>query len=211
MNTKFWSLAAILAVGTACLDDEKTEEEEGEETSEPTSEPSAEEPAGEPSTEEPAAEPSYAYITQSFSGSATVAPGTSYEGTETLSVGVNDTAGTGNLSTELIWSVVGTPAEDPADCADCVFSFDLNLTFDAAASTDPDGSGEDFVFSYAFGTSSYGENTLFYGNEAYGWSPWLVDGESQADLAGTAHAQEVSFDGTNFTYSDGTVDFYYYY
>lgn len=209
MNAKFWSLAAVLAMGTACLDDEKAEDEE-EETSEPTSEPSAEEPAGEPSTEEPAAEPSYAYITQSYAGSATVVPDTSYEGMESLSLGVNDTAGTGNLSTEIVWNIVGAPADAPADCADCLFSFDLNLTYDAAASTDPNGEGADMSFSYAVGTSSYGENTLFYGSEGQ-WSPWLVDGNSQADLEGTEKANVVSFDGTNFTYSDGVVDFYYYY
>ena len=45
MNVKFWSLAAVLAMGTACSDDEKPEDDE--ETSEPTSEPS--EPATEPS------------------------------------------------------------------------------------------------------------------------------------------------------------------
>jgi len=210
MNAKFWALAAVIAMGTACTDD-KEETEEEEETSEPTSEPSTEEPAGEPSTEEPAAEPSYAYITQSYAGSATIVPDTSYEGVESLSIGVNDTAGTGNLQMELIWNIVGAPAEAPADCADCLFSFDLNLTFDAAASTDPDGSGSDMTFSYAVGTSSYGENTLFYGSEAYGWSPWLVDGNANTDLAGTEHAAEVSFDGTNFTYTDGAVDFYYYY
>jgi hypothetical protein len=91
-----------------------------------------------------------------------------------------------------------------------VFSFDLNLTYDAAASIDPDGSGADAVFSYAVGTSSYGENTLFYGSEGE-WSPWLVDGNTNEDLEGTSHASVVSFDGTNFTYTDGIVDFYYYY
>ena len=206
MNAKFWSLAAVLAMGTACVDDKAEEEEE---ESEPTSEPTTE-PTSEPSTEEPASEPSYAYITQSFSGSATVVPDTSYEGTESFAVGVNETAGTGNLQTELVWTAVGTAAAAPADCGDCVFSFDLNMTFDAAASTDPNGEGSDLEFSYALGTSSYGENTLFYGSEG-SWSAWLVDGNSQADLAGTEHAQSVSFDGTNFSYNDGTVDFYYYY
>ena len=207
MNVKFWSLAAVLVAGTACTDDEKTEP-----STEPSTEPAADpstEPAADPSSE-PAGEPSYAYITQSFSGSATVVPGTSYEGTETLSIGVNDTAGTGNYATELVWTAVGASADAPADCADCLFSFDLNMTFDAAASTDPNGDGSDFVFSYAVGTSSYGENTLFYGSEG-DWSPWLVDGNSQSDLAGTAHDTVVSFDGTNFTYTDGIVDFYYYY
>ena len=202
MSAKFWSLAAVLAMGTACVDDKLEEEEE---ESEPTSEPTSE-----PSQEEPASEPSYAYITQNFSGSATVVAETSYEGTETLAVGVSDTAGTGSLQSELIWNIVGASAAAPADCGDCVFAFDLNLTFDAAASTDPNGEGADMSFSYALGTSSYGENTLFYGS-TNGWSAWLVDGNPRSDLAGTEHLQTVSFDGTNFSYNDGIVDFYYYY
>ena len=192
-------------MGTACSDAEKPEETI-EPTSESTSEPS--EPAGEPS--EPASEPSYAYITQSFSGSATVVPGTSYEGTESFAIGVNDTAGTGNVQSEIVWTIIGASAESPADCADCLFAFDLNLTYDAAASTDPNGEGADDAFSYAVGTSSYGENTVFYKGDG-DWGPWLVDGQSEADLEGTDHAQSVSFDGTNFSYSDGVVDFYYYY
>ena len=210
MNAKYWLFAAALA-STACLPtDDKDEDEEEEEESQPSDEPGSEpsEPGSEPS--EPAGEPSYAYITQSYSGDAVVTPGTGYEGTESLSLGVNDSAGTGNLSTELVWSVSGTSTEAPSECGDCVFAFDVQLTFDAAASTDPDGSGSDMAFGYALGTGDYG-TTLFYGGES-GWGAWLADGQTQADLAGTEHAQVVDFsDGTNFTYTDGIVDFYYYY
>ena len=214
MNAKFWSLAAVMAMGTACLDDEKIEEEEvSEPTSEPTSEPS--EPAAEPD-EEP--EPTYAYITQNWTGSATVVPGASYEGTETLSFGVNYTAGTGSLDLKLVWNGVGAPIEAPADCQDCVFAFDLNYTFDAAASIDPNGEGSDASFSYAFGSDVDGANTLFYKGDGE-WGPFLTDGEAAAaplgggeqDLNGDTFLQEVSFDGTNFTYDQGFVDFYYYY
>ena len=53
---------------------------------------------------------------------------------ETYSVGVNDTAGTGSLMLQLVWNGVGAPVEAPSDCGDCIFAFDLNYTFDAAAS-----------------------------------------------------------------------------
>lgn len=204
MNAKFWSLATVLAMGTACLDDEKIEEEEvSEPTSEPTSEPS--EPAA-----EPAEEPTYAYITQNWTGSATVVPGASYEGTETLSLGVNPTAGTGSLDLKLVWNGVGAPIEAPADCQDCVFAFDLNYTFDAAASIDPNGEGSDASFSYAFGSDVDGANTLFYKGDGE-WGPFLTDGTEETDLNGDAFTTSVSFDGTNFTYDQGFVDFYYYY
>ena len=201
MNGKFWSMAALLVMGTACLDDkeEEEEEEESEPTSEPTSEPSAPDEPDEPVT---------AWITQSWSGSATVTPGGSYEGTETFTVAENDSAGQ-PPQTEMIWTGIGSPIDNPSDCEECVFAFDLNMTFDAAASTDPNGEGADVAFSYALGTSSYGENTLFYGSEGQ-WSPFLVDGNPAGpDAAGTTFTTVVSFDGTNFTYDQGIVDYYY--
>lgn len=188
---------------------------------EPTSEPSpdtaeaepAEEPSSEPTSEptnEPTSESSKAYITQSYSGTGVVNFMQTYDGTESLSTGVNQTAGTGNLTTDLIWTVHGTIAENPSECGQCVFTFDMELTFDAGASTDPNGDGADMNFSYALGTSDYGADTLFYGSSS-SWGPWLVNGRSQTDLAGTDHTQVVDFDGTTFTYTDGIVDFYYYY
>ena len=189
MNAKFWSLAAVFAMGTACLDDKaEEEEEESEPTSEPTSEPSV----SEPSVPD---EPVTVWVTQSWSGSAVVTPGESYEGIETFMVGENDSAGQAP-QTEWIWNGVGIPMDNPSDCQDCVFAFDLNMTFDAAASTDPDGAGEDAVFSYAFGTSSYGENTLFYGTDGE-WSTFLVDGDPTGpDSDGTTFTTSVAFDGT---------------
>ena len=111
---------------------------------------------------------------------------------------------------QFVWNGVGAPIEAPAECGDCVFAFDLNYTFDAAASIDPNGEGSDVTFSYAFGTDSYGSNTLFYGSSE-GWGPFLTDGNVQTDLNGDSFATSVTFDGTNFSYDQGLVDFYYYY
>jgi hypothetical protein len=200
MNSKSRSMVIFLTTGSACiLNDDKS-----------INERTVEDPSDSSVVSDSSDEASYAYITQSYSGSAIVVPNASYEGIEVLSLGVNDTIGTGNLSTELVWNIVGVSTDDPVDCGDCIFAFDLDLTFDAAASTDPNGDGKDAAFSYALGTSSYGENILFYGS--YGeWNAWLVVGNSQVDLTDTEHETVVSFDGRNFTYSDGTVDFYYYY
>lgn len=192
MNAKRLFLSIMFGLVTACVG-EKVEE------------------ISEPSTEEAVSVPSYAYITQNFSGSATVIPNSSYEGLEIISIGFNELAGTGNLQTELVWTVVGTAIPAPTECgADCVFAFDLNLTYDEAASTDPNGEGIDMNYSYALGVNSYGENTLFYGSEDL-WSEWLVDGYVTPDLAGTEHRASINFDGTNFDYNDGFIDFYYYY
>ena len=150
MSAKFWSLVTVLTMGTARLDDEKVEDDQ---TSESTSDPS-------PTSD---LDPT-AYITQNFVGSATVVPGTSYEGSETLIFGINATTGSTDNEVKYVWNIVGSPAESPADCVDCLFAFDLNLTFDADASIDPDGSGEDASFSYALSISSYGEDSIFCRN-----------------------------------------------
>ena len=70
------------------------------------------------------------------------------------------------------------------------------------ASTDPDGYCSDMSFSYALCTSDYGTNTLFYSADG-SWAPWLVNGESTDDLAGTSHLQVVFFTGTQFSFDDG--------
>ena len=192
MNKICWSLIISTSIGPGCRSDKEIEVQD------------------KASVYTPAA-PSYAYITQGFSGYATVVPDISYEGVETLSIGVNDLPDSEYLQTELVWNIIGTPTETPEACVDCVFSFDLDLTFDTLSSTDPNNSGSDLKMALAFGRSSYGENTLFYGIDEYDWHPWLVHGSSQLDLADTVHTQLVTFDGIDFTYSDGIVDFYYYY
>ena len=207
MNPKFWIFAAALSTACFGADDKEEEEEEEEEQTEPSSEPSSEassEPSSEPSTE-----PTILYITSGYSGTAEVVPGTSFEGTETYVSGYND-APTGAVDTEIFWTSTGTPVESPAECVDCAFAFDIQLTFDAGASTDPQGSGGDASFGYALGTSDYGANTLFYGAEG-SWSPWIYDGNSATDGAGVEHAQVVNLDGTTFTYDSIVVDYYYAY
>ena len=205
MNMKYWLFAATLA-SVACLPEDDKDEEE-EEESEPSGEPSGEassETSTEPDPDDDDAV--YVFTTDSFTGDAVVTPGTAYEGTETYTFGLNDSAGTGNFEVQFVWSVSGSSIEAPAECTDCQFAFDVDLTFDAAASTDPDGQGEDISFGYALGTTDEG-TTLFYGGPN-GWGPWLVDGTVNADEAGTAHSEVVSFDGANFSYSDGVVDYY---
>ena len=210
MNAKFWTLATVVAFGVACID--KTEEPSDE--SSPTTEPSDAQPSSDPS--QPASEPSFAYITSNWNGSAEVVAGTSYEGQELFDYGANETAGGAN-SCNMIWTASGTPIENPTECGDCEFAFEMNMTYDAANSVDVNGDcsglASDFNgdFSYAYGVDAEsGSNALFYGGY-YGWSAWIVDGSTQADLEGTEHAASATFDGTNFSYNAGRVDFYYYY
>ena len=54
------------------------------------------------------------------------------------------------------------PNYSKEECVVYVFSFDLQLTFDAAIWIDLDGSGAATNFSYALGTSEYEAATLFY-------------------------------------------------
>lgn len=197
---KYWLLSTIF-VSTSCLsvDDKDKEAEE----SQPTSESSAD-PIGEDSDDQG----QVYYITQNFSGAAAVVSGSSYEGSEILRVASNLEPETGIIESELIYSVSGTSIDSPTECTDCQFAFALQLTFDAEASIDPSESGQDISFSYAYGTSEEGADTVFY-KGAGSWTAWLVNGsESGAD---NGLRQEASFDGTSFIYNDNLIDFYYYY
>jgi len=124
-------------------------------------------------------------------------------------VGQNSSPNTGILTTELVYDLVETSATNPTICTNCVFTFDITATFLASQSTDLDGEGEDITFSYALGTNAYGASTLFYGSNSSGWVDFIVDGEERIDLAGTVHAAPVTFDGTNFSYAQNFVDYYY--
>lgn len=147
------------------------------------------------------------YMTQNYFGSATVAPGESYEGTHVYQFAQSAEAGLGVAVVELIWNVTGTPEAAPESCVGCAFAFELQLVFDEEASTDLENQGYDMAFSYALGSSEYGENTLFYGyNDS--WGIWIVDGREQIDDEGTAHLESVYFSGSEFTYTDGVIDFY---
>jgi len=149
------------------------------------------------------------YITQNWSGSGTVNNGT-YIGTESFAQGENAQAGTGVLDKELVYDLSGTTASNPTDCTNCVFTFDISATFLPNQSIDPNSEGIDMNFSYALGVNAYGANTLWYGSSNT-WYEFLVDGTEQTDLAGTIFTTTVTFDGTNFSYDQGLVDFYYYY
>ena len=147
------------------------------------------------------------YVTQNYFGSAAVVPEESYEGTHTYQFARNSQTGIGVAVIELIWKVSGTPEPSPEACVNCVFAFDLEFVFDEEASTDLEDQGYDMQFSYALGSSEYGENTLFYGyNDS--WGIWIVDERGQVDDEGTEHFESVVLSGSQFDYSDGMIDFY---
>ena len=120
MNGKSCLMYLFTMTGSACMENENK----------PANQTSDAEPSDSEFVSELAEEASFAYITQSISGSATVVTGVSFEGTETFSLGVNDAPGTGNLQSELIWRGMGSPINTPADCMECIFAFELFYTFD---------------------------------------------------------------------------------
>lgn len=147
------------------------------------------------------------YVTQNHFGSATVVPEESFEGTEYYQFARNSMTGLGVAVIDLIWTTSGVPEPAPEICVDCVFAFDVQFTFDQEASTDLDNQGYDMNFSYALGSSEYGENTLFYGYNG-SWGVWIADERVQVDDEGTEHLEEVSLSGSEFSYTDGLIDFY---
>ena len=188
---------AIFYMSIACSEDKENSETTETQVSEPSEDVNF----------EPAL--SFAYYTQGIEGEATVVSGISFEGTEAIVRGINETAGTGNIDYELVWNLSGIAIEMPSECGNCQFSFEIQATFDAEASTDPYGEGRNAAFSYAFGDSNYGTSLFYYADES--WLPWIVHGQSMRDLADKDYVEIASLEGTSFTYSDRKVDFYYYY
>ena len=149
------------------------------------------------------------YLTENHFGSATVVPNESFEGREYYQEAQNSMTGVGVAIIDFAWDTVGIPEPAPEICSDCIFAFDVQFTFNEEDSTniEDQASCYDMNFSYALGTSEYGQNTLFYGYNG-SWGIWIVEERAQIDDEGTEHLEEVSFSGTEFTYSDGRIDVY---
>lgn len=120
----------------------------------------------------------------------------SYTGQEVYGFGIGKTSA-GELDCKVVWDAVGTYRDA---CDGCEFAFDVALTYNAGESYDdsPGGDCSGYMTDFAWG---YG-----YTDDYYGYGPTLM-----FDYSGTWYgfAEATSFDGSSFTYSTGTVDYYY--
>lgn len=102
----------------------------------------------------------------------------------------------GDYACYIEWEAVGAYRDA---CVDCEFAFDVALTVDNSVSFDNTPGGD---CSGLLADSSYG---YAFNSDYYGYGPYMLidfDGTWYAYWAGT-------FDGSTFTYADGTPDYYY--
>ena len=153
------------------------------------------------------------YVTDRTSGSGVVGVN-SYVGTQTRMVSQNDVSGAGGEDV-VVWNVTGTAIPTPSECINCQFAFELEFVQDYSQSTVDYDVFEAIYgtsspnWAYAYGESEYG-NTLFL-RDLGGWYPAMADGFEMIDDLGGTHQMSVSFDGSNFSYDNNRVDYYYSY
>ena len=203
MSNKTW--LSLFAFAAACVPIEK-DDTGSEPSSEPTSEPSSD-PSSEPSSE-PSAEPTLYILTSYWSGEATVVPATSYEGWESFDK--NDgSLGVDEYNCQLVWDVAGVAAEN-ADCADCVFTFDVTVTPKDEDYIVDDGSCgfEEATFGYSYSADYDGAAALLY-NGGDGFAAWITDGYAPFE----GYESALTWDEATgaFTYRSGYRNYYYYY
>ncbi len=125
-----------------------------------------------------------------------------YVGTEQLTYAEGATA-PNQYECILNWSVTGEASVNT--CLDCDFAFDVDLTYDTASTSSAtcSSAAQNETFSYGY-VSDYDGNgnpaLLLFDSTNQEWSPWIEtsDGTSSVD-----------FDGSNFTYSTGYIDYLY--
>lgn len=118
-----------------------------------------------------------------------------YEGTETYNFSLGQ-ENPGVMDCSVVWDTVGTYRDA---CVGCDFAFDVALTYNATSSYDnsPDGVCAPYMSDAAF---TYG-----YSVDYDGYGPTLM-----YNAAGTWYGiWDATFDGSSFTYANGTVDYYY--
>ncbi|MCB9678599.1 MAG: hypothetical protein H6737_26085 [Alphaproteobacteria bacterium] len=148
-----------------------------------------------------------------FFGAATVTPGASYAGTETLGIYYfNDQSGTDTTNTTALCEVEyqAASATPDATCTDCDWAFSAiamsngALVAGAAPVTTPDGSWSctDFVSDTTpagladGGSFRYG----YWGAYPYGGMTYEVMMYTSADADTWGPVTDATFDGTNFAY-----------
>ncbi len=103
----------------------------------------------------------------------------------------------------LNWSVTGEAST--TTCLDCEFAFDVDLTYDTTSISSANCSSvaQDEEFSYGYVSDYDGSGNpalLLFDSTNQEWSAWIdtSDGTSSVD-----------FDGSNFTYTTGYIDYLY--
>ncbi|MBK7758493.1 MAG: hypothetical protein IPI35_19280 [Deltaproteobacteria bacterium] len=117
----------------------------------------------------------------------------------------------GNRECDMIWNVTGTPST--TDCPDCLFAFDVSLTYDAANSTASDacsGLAGDLAYSYGYVEDYYGYGPSrvgrYYGT--YGWSSF-ANAEFDASNDTLKYSSGSYVDYAYSGYYTGYVTYYY--
>ena len=122
----------------------------------------------------------------------------SYMGTHSLQY--NDGSyGPGEFNCDAYWMAESTAVT--SDCPDCVFEFDLELTYDASISTDDGTCGFDLVPVTGFNVG--------YVEDFYGYGQAVIFDQGLGGIV-TEQDGTIDFDGTNFSYEYGDLDYYYY-
>ena len=129
-----------------------------------------------------------------------------YAGTEQFIYSMGS-ASTGSYDCDLYWTATG--AISATSCADCTYTFDINLSFDSAASTVDSSCSSiaaDNTYTYGFieDYDGNGNGALLMYDAANGWQPWIVNGTISGN-----NTDLVTMAGGTFSYQTGYLDYQY--
>ena len=135
---------------------------------------------------------------------------TDWNGVETYSYDFS--LSSGNRECEMIWNTTGTPST--TDCPDCVFAFDVTLTYDSANSVASDnctGLAGDLEYSYGYVEDYYGYPAITFAYDYYGTVYWIAFGDAEFDASNDTlkYTSGSYIDYAYSGYYTGYVTYYY--
>ncbi len=135
---------------------------------------------------------------------------TAWDGVETFAYDVS--LSPGNRQCDMIWNTTGTPST--TDCPDCLFAFDVTLTYDAANSVAGDSCSSlasDLAYSYGYIEDYYGYPTLAFAYDYGGTIYWIGFADAEFDASNDT-LKYVAGSYVDYAYSGyytGYVTYYY--
>ena len=125
-----------------------------------------------------------------------------YEGTESFTY-ADAESNPGVYECALSWDVTGVTST--VACTNCLFAFDLTLTYDtnSVSSTTCAGLAQDEQYSYGYIEDYDGAGNaalMLYDGSSQAWTPWIDESDG---------ASVIDYDGAQFTYSTGYLDYNY--
>jgi hypothetical protein len=118
----------------------------------------------------------------------------------------------GNRECDMIWDTTGTPSA--LDCPDCLFAFDVTLTYDSANSVSSDncsGLAGDLEYSYGYVEDYYGYPALTFAYDYYGTIYWFAFADAEFDSSNDTlkYSSGAYIDYAYNGYYTGYVTYYY--